>query len=104
MLIQYVNLNPMVPSEIHQYKSGMLELWRCFDVFVKISPRSDLGPSINGLVTDGNTKLCCRGFVLELFQSTTAGKIDSKHTRNYTNLNFIIFLCRWFLAKSAENS
>ena len=25
---------------------------------------SGLGPSINGLVTDGNTKLCCRGFVL----------------------------------------
>ena len=28
-----------------------------------------LGPSINGLVTDGNTKLFCRGFILELFQS-----------------------------------
>ena len=25
------------------------------------------GPSINGLVTDGNTKLCCRGFILVLF-------------------------------------
>ena len=24
---------------------------------------SHLGPSINGLVTDGNTKLCCRGFI-----------------------------------------
>ena len=35
-----------------------------------------LGPSMNGLVTDGNTKLCCRGFVLALFQSTTAYKID----------------------------
>ena len=23
----------------------------------------NLGPSINGLVTDGNTKLCCRGFI-----------------------------------------
>ena len=22
-----------------------------------------LGPSMNGLVTDGNTKLCCQGFV-----------------------------------------
>ena len=32
---------------------------------------SNLGPSINGLVTDGNTKLCCRGFILALFQSTT---------------------------------
>ena len=30
--------------------------------------KSFLGSSINGLVTDGNTKLCCRGFVLVLFQ------------------------------------
>ena len=30
-----------------------------------------------GLVTDGNTQLCCRGFILALFQSTTANKIDS---------------------------
>ena len=42
-----------------------------------------LGPSMNGLVTDGNTKLCCRGFILALFQSTTANKIDSEHTRDY---------------------
>ena len=41
-----------------------------------------LGPSINGLVTNGNTKLCCRGFILALFQSTTANKIDSGHTRD----------------------
>ena len=34
------------------------------------------------MVTDGNTKLCCRGFVLALFQSTTAYKIDSEHTRD----------------------
>ena len=34
-------------------------------------------PSVNGLVTDGNTKLCSRGFVLALFQSTY--KIDSEH-------------------------
>ena len=40
-----------------------------------------LGPSINGLVTDGNTaKLCCRGFILALFQSTTANKVYSEHT------------------------
>ena len=45
-----------------------------------------LGPSINGLVTDGNTKLCCRGVVLALFQRTTAYKINSEHTRNYTKL------------------
>ena len=38
-----------------------------------------LGPSINGLVTDGNVKLCCRGFISALSQSTTANKIDSEH-------------------------
>ena len=48
--------------------------------------RYDLGPSINGLVTDGNTKLCCRDFILALFQSTTANKIDSEHTRDYKRL------------------
>ena len=31
-----------------------------------------LGPSINGLVTDENTMICCRGFILALFQSPTA--------------------------------
>ena len=41
----------------------------------------NLGPSING-----NTKLCCRGFILALFQSTTANKIDSEHTQAYKRL------------------
>ena len=45
-----------------------------------------LGPSINGLVTDGNTQLCCRDFILTLFQSTTAYNIDSEHTRDYNRL------------------
>ena len=45
----------------------------------------NLGPSINGLVTDGNTKLCCQGYVLTLFQSTTAYKIDPKHIPDYTS-------------------
>ena len=45
-----------------------------------------LGLSINGLVTDGNTKLCCRGFVLALFRSTTVFKIDSEHIRDYMKL------------------
>ena len=40
-----------------------------------------LGPSINGLVTDRIKKLCCPGFILALFQSTTANKIDSKYKR-----------------------
>ena len=47
---------------------------------------TDLGPSINGLVTDGKTKLCSRGFILALFQSTTANKIDSEHTQDYKRL------------------
>ena len=37
-----------------------------------------LGPSINGLVANRNTKICCRGFILELFQITTANKLDSE--------------------------
>ena len=48
--------------------------------------KSRLRPSINRLVTDRNTKLCCRGSVLALFQSTTANKIDSEHTRGYTKI------------------
>ena len=48
--------------------------------------RWKLGPSINGLVTDGNTKLCCRGIILAWFQSTRANKIDSEHTRDYKRL------------------
>ena len=38
---------------------------------------------MNGLVTDGNTNLCCRGFILAPFQSTTANKNDYEHTRDY---------------------
>ena len=45
-----------------------------------------LGPSINGLVTDGNTKLCCRGFILALLQSTTANNVYSEHKRDYERL------------------
>ena len=45
-----------------------------------------LGPSINGLIADGSTKLCCRGFILALFQSTTANKINSEHTLDYKKL------------------
>ena len=49
----------------------------------KSTCKCKLGPSINGLVTEGNIKLCCRGSVLALFQSTTACKIDSKNTQDY---------------------
>ena len=45
-----------------------------------------LGPSINRLVSDGNTKLGCRVFILALFQSATANKIESEHTRDYERL------------------
>ena len=41
----------------------------------------NLGPSINGLVTVGNTNLCCRGFILALFQSMTIN-IKYKLIRN----------------------
>ena len=40
-----------------------------------------LGPSMNRLVTDGNTKLCCRGFILALFQSSTDNTIDTDYNR-----------------------
>ena len=45
-----------------------------------------LGPSINGLVTNGNTKLCFRGFIFAQFESTTDNKIDIEHTRDYKRL------------------
>ena len=45
-----------------------------------------LGPSINGLVTDRHTKICCRGFILALFKSSTTNKIDFEHTRDYKRL------------------
>ena len=38
------------------------------------------------MVTGGNTKLCCRGFSLTLFQSTKANMIDSEHTHDYRGL------------------
>ena len=37
-----------------------------------------LGHSINGLVTDGITKICSRGSILALFQSTTDNKLESE--------------------------
>ena len=47
---------------------------------------SKLGPSINGLVTNRNTNLCCRAFILALFHSTTANKTYSEHTLDYKKL------------------
>ena len=45
-----------------------------------------LEPSINRLVTGGNTKLCCFCFVLALVQNTTANKIDLERTQDYEKL------------------
>ena len=55
-------------------------------VYEKNIPYCELGPSINGLVTNGNLKLCCRAFILVLFHSTTANKFDSEHIPNYKKL------------------
>ena len=54
-------------------------------------PVLNLGSSINGLVTDRNTKLCSCGFILALFQSTTANKIDSEHTQDCKK---ILMVCK----------
>ena len=35
--------------------------------------RVRFGPSINGLVTDGMTDICCHGFILALCNSYTMG-------------------------------
>ena len=53
---------------------------------INIFEELELGPSINELVIDGNTKVYCRGFVLALFQSATVNKIDPEHTDNYWNI------------------
>ena len=54
--------------------------------FNSLASLCSLRPSINGLDTDGNTKLCCQGFILALFQSTTAKKNDSEHAQDYKRL------------------
>ena len=109
----------------------MIEFWvRCLIInkfylffFITDTCTCTLGPSIKELVTDGNTKLFCRGFILALFQSTTANKIDSEHTQDYKRLLSVceaeilqitvnrikVFLSFYvdfwgFLSKSAENS
>ena len=56
------------------------------DISIKTCMICCIFPSIKGLVTDRNTKLSCRGFILPQFQSTTAYKINSEHTRDYTKL------------------
>ena len=55
-----------------------------FNIFLEVYCR--LRTSINRLVTDGNTKLCCQGFILALFQSTSANKFDSERTQHYKRL------------------
>ena len=51
---------------------------------INIFEELELGPSIIGLVIDGNTKVYCRGFVLALFQSATVNKIDPEHSHSYS--------------------
>ena len=51
---------------------------------INIFEELELGPSINGLVTDGNTKVYCHGFVLALFQSSTVNKIYPGYTDSYS--------------------
>ena len=53
---------------------------------VFLPAHTNLGLSINGLVTDGNTKICCCGFILVLFPSTTANKLDSEQYLFYKKL------------------
>ena len=57
-----------------------------WDVNNQNKQTSKLGPSINGLDTNRNTKLCCRGFILAHFETTTDNKIDSEHTQDYKRL------------------
>ena len=50
--------NPVpIPRRKDKYQTAAR--WKTSDIIVMLK----LGPSINGLVTDGNTKSCCRGFV-----------------------------------------
>ena len=72
-LLKWCNLARSECSQIRYYQPKNQQFQGKFSTMVNvISPISHqyLGPSINGLVTDGNTKLCCRGFILALFQST----------------------------------
>ena len=59
-----------------------------------------LGPSINGLVTDGNVKLCFRGFISATFHSTTVYKMDSERTCDYTKL---FLICKSEILKVTVN-
>ena len=45
-----------------------------------VDPDQKFGPSIKGLVTDGNTKFVVEALYLALFRCTTAFKIDQEHT------------------------
>ena len=45
---------------------------------------------LNGLVTDGNKEIRCRGFIVALFQSNTANKLDSEQHEQYPRLKEVI--------------
>ena len=66
----FIYIQLIDPLNFIFYSLGILQILR-----LEFPPTQN-----NGLVTDGNTKLCCRGFILTLFQSTTANKNDFEHT------------------------
>ena len=77
------NKDPKQPLTCHQPLSFKIYEILTFDY---LNTSNYLGPSINRLVTDRNTKFSCRGFVLAQFQSTSVYIIHSKHTLDYTKL------------------
>ena len=51
-----------------------------------LSTGSILGPSINRLVTDRNTKICFHGFILAHIKVLQPIKLILNNTRDYKNL------------------
>ena len=83
----YLNTEILNSSSLDKCRTSLHSnyLQSVYEVWLKTDKRDSkclfyLGPSINGLVTEGNTKLCCLGSVSALFQSTTSYEIDSEHT------------------------
>ena len=80
----------LVRIELTFYRMFQLlseSIWSCIGIFLSIfAPRHFFGPSINELVTDGNTKICYRGIILALFQNTTANKLDSERYPRLTEV------------------
>ena len=79
-LFLFMFLQAILIKSVHYAKKCLLYLICKLSVLTecegKLSPY--LGPSMNGMVTGRNTKICCHGFILALFQSNTANKLDSE--------------------------